>query len=294
MVLAEERLRPLDIPCYVSPGNDDDQEVADVIDRADWVTNPEGDVVDIRGHEMISWGWSNPTPWDTPREQSEDELGAGVDAMASRLRDPGSAIFNLHCPPLPLRPRRSGAERHHEADHGGGQIQLAPMRSTAVRRRSALSAHARLHGHVHDCRAMKKIERSIFINPGATTRPRRSVARSSGSHRTWSPHGPSPPDSHCSSRHSPNQMAASSIPGSVPTPTAPTRHGPDGIAATLTRSPQGHNASSRGPQLQRERLRVTGGVAFQLRVSGRVVLPDRSQTTSTSCPRPGASGDRLC
>ena len=169
MVLAEERLRPLDIPCYVSPGNDDDREVAEVIDRADWVANPEGEVVDIRGHEMISWGWSNPTPWDTPREQSEDELGAGVDAMASRLRDPGSAIFNLHCPPF-----HSGLDDAPALDDTmkpitrGGQIQLAPVGSTAVR--EAIERYQPmlgLHGHIHDCRAMKKIGRSICINPGS-------------------------------------------------------------------------------------------------------------------------------
>jgi Icc-related predicted phosphoesterase len=169
MELAEERLRPLDIPCYVSPGNDDDREVAAVLDRAAWVSNPEGEVVDVGGHEMISWGWSNPTPWDTPREQSEPELREHLDEMASKLRDPEAAIFNLHCPPY-----QSGLDDAPALDDNlkpmtsGGQLTMLPVGSTAVR--DAIERYKPLlglHGHIHDCRAMKRIGRSMCINPGS-------------------------------------------------------------------------------------------------------------------------------
>jgi Icc-related predicted phosphoesterase len=169
MELAEERLRPLGIPCFVSPGNDDDREVAAVIDRASWVANPEGEVIDVGGHEMISWGWSNPTPWDTPREQSEPELGVHLNEMASKLRDPETAIFNLHCPPY-----QSGLDDAPALDENlkpitsGGQLTLLPVGSTAVR--DAIERYQPtlgLHGHIHDCRAMKRIGRSTCINPGS-------------------------------------------------------------------------------------------------------------------------------
>jgi Icc-related predicted phosphoesterase len=169
MELAQERLQPANIPCFVSPGNDDDREVVEVLDRAGWVANPEGKVVEVVGHEMISWGWSNPTPWDTPREQSEAELGAHLEAMASKLRDPQGAIFNLHVPPY-----RSGLDDAPALDEtlkpktSGGQLQLVPVGSTAVRE---VIEHYQpllgLHGHIHDCRAMKHIGRSMCINPGS-------------------------------------------------------------------------------------------------------------------------------
>jgi Icc-related predicted phosphoesterase len=134
MSLAEERLRPAGIPCFVSPGNDDDRAVAEIIDQAAWVQNPEGRVVDLGGHEMISWGWSNPTPWDTPREQSEAELEEHLAAMATQLRDREGAIFNLHCPPY-----QSGLDSAPALDENlkpivrGGQILELPVGSTAVR-----------------------------------------------------------------------------------------------------------------------------------------------------------------
>jgi Icc-related predicted phosphoesterase len=169
MELAEQRLRPLAIPCFVSPGNDDDREVAEIIDRARWVSNPEGEVVDVGGHEMISWGWSNPTPWDTPREQSESELGLHLNEMTSKLRDPETAIFNLHCPPY-----QSGLDDAPALDDNlkpmtsGGQLTMLPVGSTAVRK--AIERYQPLlglHGHIHDCRAMKRIGRSTCINPGS-------------------------------------------------------------------------------------------------------------------------------
>jgi uncharacterized protein len=169
MALAAERLSPAGVRCFVSPGNDDDRDVAEVIDRAEWVENPEGKVVDLGEHEMISWGWSNPTPWNTPREQSEVELAEQLMAMASRLRAPEESIFNLHCPPF-----QSGLDAAPLLDATlkpvlrGGHVDMVPVGSTAVRQAiERFQPMLGLHGHIHECRAMKKIGRSMCINPGS-------------------------------------------------------------------------------------------------------------------------------
>ena len=49
-------------------------------------------------HEMITTGYSNPTPWDTERELPEDELRARIDAMAAGVTDPANLIAVLHAP----------------------------------------------------------------------------------------------------------------------------------------------------------------------------------------------------
>ena len=172
MKLAEERLRPLGVPCFVSPGNDDDRDVAEIISSAGWVQNPEGRAVEVGGHEMISWGWSNPTPWDTPREQSEEDLGARLVGMAAPLRDPEAAIFNLHVPPY-----QSGLDSAPALDPTlkpivrGGHVVMRPVGSTAVRDAiEPFQPLLGLHGHVHESPAMKRIGRSTCINPGSDYR----------------------------------------------------------------------------------------------------------------------------
>ena len=43
---------------------------------------------------MLSLGWSNPTPWDTPRECFEAELAAKIDALANEIEDMSNAVWD--------------------------------------------------------------------------------------------------------------------------------------------------------------------------------------------------------
>jgi uncharacterized protein len=167
MKLAADKLRGTGVRCFVSPGNDDEMEVDDVVRRAELVELVEGRVVEIEGFSMISTGWSNPTPWNTHREESEEQLGNRIEAMASQVSDPAHAIFNLHCPPF-----RSGLDEAPAIDadlrllHGGRA--LRPVGSTAVR--AAIEKHQpliSLHGHIHESKGAVKIGKTLSINPGS-------------------------------------------------------------------------------------------------------------------------------
>src|SRR5579864_530247 len=167
MKMAADKLRGTGVRIFVSPGNDDEMEVDDVIRRAELVELGEGHVMEFDGFVMISTGWSNPTPWKTHREESEEQLAGRIDAMASQVPDPARAIFNLHCPPF-----RSGLDEAPAIDadlrllHGGRA--LRPVGSTAVReaiekRQPLLS----LHGHIHESKGAVKIGKTLSINPGS-------------------------------------------------------------------------------------------------------------------------------
>ena len=167
MKLAAEKLRGTGVRIFVSPGNDDEMEVDDVIRRAEIVELGEGRMVEIDGFTMISTGWSNPTPWKTHREESEAQLARRIEAMASQVPDQSRAIFNLHCPPY-----RSSLDEAPAIDadlrllHGGRA--LRPVGSTAVR--EAIEKHQpliSLHGHIHESKGAVKIGKTLSINPGS-------------------------------------------------------------------------------------------------------------------------------
>jgi Icc-related predicted phosphoesterase len=167
MNMAAEKLRGTGARCFVCPGNDDEMEVDDVIKRSDFVELGEGRMVEIEGYTMISTGWSNPTPWKTHREESEEKLGERLEAMASQVKDPARAIFNLHCPPF-----NSGLDEAPAIDadlkllHGGRA--LRPVGSTAVR--AVIERHQpllSLHGHIHESKGAIKIGKTLSINPGS-------------------------------------------------------------------------------------------------------------------------------
>lgn len=167
MDMAAEKLRGSGVRIFVCPGNDDEMEVDDVVRGSSMVELGEGRVVEIDGFSMISTGWSNHTPWNTHREETEDELGERIESMAKDVKDPEHAIFNLHCPPF-----RSGLDEAPAIDadlkllHGGRA--LRPVGSTAVRQ--AIERHQpllSLHGHIHESKGAVKIGKTLSINPGS-------------------------------------------------------------------------------------------------------------------------------
>ncbi len=168
MEMAENKLGGSGVRVFVCPGNDDEMEVDDVVRRSEMVVLGEGRMVDIDGFSMISSGWSNHTPWNTHREETEAQLGERIELMAKQVPDPSRAIFNLHCPPY-----KSGLDEAPAIDadlrllHGGRA--LRPVGSTAVR--EAIEKHQpllSLHGHIHESKGAIKIGKTLCINPGSS------------------------------------------------------------------------------------------------------------------------------
>ena len=168
--LADERLRPLKKPLYFMLGNDDPVELKELLDAAPWGTHDEGKVLWIDDdHEMISWGYSNITPWHSHREQPEDLLRGSLDAMAAGLQHPERAIVNVHVPPYGTQLDDAPVlDANLTVQQSLGQVKFGPAGSPAVRdfllERQPLLG---LHGHIHEATGMRRLGRTIAINPGS-------------------------------------------------------------------------------------------------------------------------------
>ena len=117
---------------------------------------------------MISTGLGNITPWNCPRDVTEDELGRVIEGMAAQLTEPAKAIFNLHVPPF-----GSGLDSCPRLDTSvspprpmAGELMAAG--STAVR--EAIEKHGpllSLHRHIHESASVTKLGPTTCVNPGS-------------------------------------------------------------------------------------------------------------------------------
>ena len=159
------------VDTIVMPGNDDDPEVDDVIKsfREKGIRWCLGGVTEVLGVKMISLDYVNPTPWDTPREDSEKGLRKRIDNLVDKLDDPRKAIFNLHAPPygtmLDLAPELDANKKPVTV---AGQVNFVHVGSKAVR--EALEKYQPmigLHGHIHESSGHDRIGDTTVVNPGS-------------------------------------------------------------------------------------------------------------------------------
>ncbi len=170
MRLANERLAGTGVKCYVSPGNDDTLAIDSHLVDTGVVFNPEQKVVKIDDHhEMITLGYTNHTPWDSPREVDESKLETMLEEMNSQVQDMKNCMFNVHCPPInTIIDQAPALDKTLRPIVKGGHVQMTSAGSLAVRR--AIKKHQPLvgiHGHIHESHGTIKIGRTQCFNPGS-------------------------------------------------------------------------------------------------------------------------------
>jgi Icc-related predicted phosphoesterase len=170
VALAEERLDGAGIPCFMMLGNDDFEELAETLRGSSVVVYAEDDVFELPGgFELASVGYSNPTPWHTPRELSEEALAERIANAVGKVRDPERAVFNFHCPPRDTHLDQApllDENLRPLVDATGiriGGVGSSAVRSAIEQARPALG----LHGHVHESPAGQRIGSTVCINPGS-------------------------------------------------------------------------------------------------------------------------------
>jgi uncharacterized protein len=172
--LAEEKLDGADVRFYVSAGNDDYFEVDEILERSSVIVNHNGKVVAVDDeHEMIGLGYANETPWNCPRDISEQGLATKIEELVRQLRSVESSVFCFHVPPVDSQldtcPRLDTSEYPPKivTDPSGRPV-MHGAGSTAVR--EAIERYhplLGLHGHIHESRGIVNIGRTMAINPGS-------------------------------------------------------------------------------------------------------------------------------
>lgn len=170
MALASERLEGSKLPVYLMPGNDDDFEIDPILAESTYCRNVNEQVVDLTPwHQLVSMGWSSPTPWSTPRELPEEEFLDRLSGLLRGVRDPRKTVIMTHVPPydsgLDTAPLLSPDLRPTVT---AGDLLRGPVGSTGVRRAiETFRPVLGVHGHIHESGGERKIGDTVCVNAGS-------------------------------------------------------------------------------------------------------------------------------
>jgi len=159
-----------DAKVIIHPGNDDKFVLDDVLKNSANVVFAEESVVHFDDfHEGACVGWSNPTPWHSPRECTEEQLLEKLEKTVSQLKSVETSCFCFHVPPynstIDMAPKLDATLR---PVYEGGRPAFIPVGSTSVRKViEKYQPLLGLHGHIHESPGLVKIGRTQCINPGS-------------------------------------------------------------------------------------------------------------------------------
>ena len=139
----------IDIPCVAVPGNCDPREILDALEQSDAVSL-HGSRISLGSKVTVAGlGGSNPTPFETPFEFSEEEIEQILTSTVSKMERTVHNVLLSHCPP------------HGALDLVGDQH----VGSTGVR--NHLKAFDLVCcAHIHEQRGVTELDGVKVVNPG--------------------------------------------------------------------------------------------------------------------------------
>ena len=170
MALAAERLEGSGVPVYLMPGNDDDFVIDPILAESAYCENVNERVVELTPwQQLVSLGWSSPTPWSTPREMPEEAFLDRLSGLLRGVRDPRRTIMMTHVPPydsgLDTAPLLSPDLR---PTISAGDVLRGPVGSTGVRRAiETFRPVLGVHGHIHESGGERRIGDTLCVNAGS-------------------------------------------------------------------------------------------------------------------------------
>jgi Icc-related predicted phosphoesterase len=150
-------------------GNDDPPALQELLDRVPWGQAADGKVLEVDGHELVSLGYSNVTPFRSYREMTEDQIASTLQELSKRLDAPERAIFNVHVPPYGTGLDEAPViDEALQVQTAVGQVKFGAVGSPAVREvLERVQPLVGLHGHIHEAAGFRKLGRTLAVNPGS-------------------------------------------------------------------------------------------------------------------------------
>ncbi len=136
-------------PVLAVPGNCDNPSILRIIEEN--AINLHNSFYEMGGLTFIGLGGSNPTPFNTPFELSENKIGEYVDRLLAGLK--GRVVLLSHAPPLNTLDRVARGNIGSESlTCFLGKVELLVC------------------GHIHEARGAVQVNGTHVINPGVASK----------------------------------------------------------------------------------------------------------------------------
>jgi Icc-related predicted phosphoesterase len=166
--MADDKLKGKVTRVIVCPANDDMFEIDPILQSGHVVEMGGEEPLDLEGFTMVSYGWTNPTPWNTFRELPDDQLGERVDRIVEKVTDPSATIFNFHAPPYGTGIDEAPALDADMNIKAGGRA-MRPVGSKSIRAaEERVQPLLGLHGHIHESKGVFRLGKTLVLNPGSS------------------------------------------------------------------------------------------------------------------------------
>ena len=144
--VAVDYISSLNRKVYAIPGNCDPRSFPQSVAKV--ATDMHGRTVTVDGIKIVGLGGSNPSPFDTPFELSEEEIFSSLDPIAE-----GVSILMVHAP----------AFKHLDAIPNGMMVGSESTLKIVEKYRPLVV----LSGHIHEMRGIIEENGILFMNPGS-------------------------------------------------------------------------------------------------------------------------------
>jgi len=142
-------------PVLAIPGNCDQKSILETLDASKAI-NLHGKTEQIGNIWFIGLGGSNPTPFNTPFELSEEEIEKALEGMvcsAENAEDCGTIVLLTHAPP-------HGVRDELPFGHVGSKaIQKFLDRVDLI-----------VCGHIHEAKGVETFGKTVVVNPGEASK----------------------------------------------------------------------------------------------------------------------------